>query len=100
MAKEVDLGGLEEVHSGAVSREGIWSTQSDFSQQQGFQGEILQSSSKCDWYPVVKGKKRLEKKNTLEINNITSKNFSSQNCLEQKIYSHLYHISLTLRHKV
>lgn len=34
-----------------------------------FQGEILQSNGKCDWYPFVKGKKKIRKKNKLEINN-------------------------------
>jgi hypothetical protein len=69
LAREADLGGVGRSHSGAVNKEEIWSTQSDFSQQHGFfQGEILQSSGKCDWYPFVKGKKDW-KKDKLEINN-------------------------------
>lgn len=40
-----------------------------------FQGERWRSSGKCVWCPFMKGKKRIRKKNKLEINNNKSKGF-------------------------
>lgn len=28
----------------------------------GFQGDILQSNGKCDWYPFMKGKKKIRER--------------------------------------
>lgn len=95
---ERQIGGIGRDHSGAVNRRKIWSTQSDFSQQHCFSRSIvLQSSGKCDWYPFMKRKKDY-KKNKLEINNNTSEDSSFWNYLQKSIYSHLYYISLSLRH--
>lgn len=62
-----------------------------------FKSIVLQSSGKCDWYPFMKRKKDY-KKNKLEINNNTSEDSSFWNYLQKSIYSHLYYISLSLRH--
>lgn len=96
LAREADWGDWKGSFR-SNNRRKIWSTQSDFSQQHCFSRSIaFQSSGKCDWYPFMKRKKDY-KKNKLEIIHMLYDS-SFWNYLQKSIYSHLYYISLSLRH--
>lgn len=68
LAREADWG-VGRDHSGAVNKEEIWSTQSDFSQQHCFSRRDIAVQREMWLVSICERKKKIRKKNKLEINN-------------------------------